>query len=52
MRRHWLGLLFLSGVVLAQPKEYTVKEITDRMQKKYESIQDATARFTQHVRFG
>lgn len=52
MRRYWLGLLFFSGVVVGQPKEYSVKEITDRMQKKYESIQDATARFTQHVRFG
>ncbi|MBF8295596.1 MAG: cell envelope biosis protein LolA [Bacteroidetes bacterium] len=52
MRRYWLGLLFFSGVVVGQPKEYSVKEITDRMQKKYESIQDASARFTQHVRFG
>jgi outer membrane lipoprotein carrier protein len=52
MRRLWFGLLFLSGVVVGQPKEYSVKEITDRMQKKYESIQDASARFTQHVRFG
>lgn len=52
MRRYWLGLLLFSGVVVGQPKEYSVKEITDKMQKKYESIQDATARFTQHVRFG
>lgn len=52
MRRYWLGLLFFSGVVVGQPKEYSVKEITDRMQKKFESIQDASARFTQHVRFG
>jgi outer membrane lipoprotein carrier protein len=52
MRRLWFGLLFFSGVVVGQPKEYSVKEITDRMQKKYESIQDASARFTQHVRFG
>jgi len=52
MRGYWLGLLFFSGIVVGQQKEYSVKEITDRMQKKYESIQDATARFTQHVRFG
>jgi outer membrane lipoprotein carrier protein len=46
-----LCLAFSSSLV-GQPKEYTVKEITDRLQKKYESIQDATARFTQHVKFG
>ena len=53
MRRSLLVLcLAFSGVLVGQPKEYTVKEITDRMQKKYDSIQDATARFTQHVKFG
>jgi outer membrane lipoprotein carrier protein len=40
------------SALLGQPKDYSVKEITDRLQKKYDSIQDATARFTQHVRFG
>src|SRR5512141_3257524 len=44
--------LAFSSALMGQPKEYTVKEITDRLQKKYESIQDATARFTQHVKFG
>lgn len=52
MRRFVLGLLLFSGIALGQQKEYTVKEITDHLQKKYESIQDATARFTQHVKFG
>lgn len=52
MRRYVLGLLLFSGVAIGQQKEYTVKEITDRLQKKFESIQDATARFTQHVKFG
>lgn len=52
MRRYVLGLLLFSGIAVGQQREYTVKQITDRMQKKYESIQDATARFTQHVKFG
>ena len=46
-----VSLLF-SSVLFCQQKELTVKEITDHLQKKYESIQDATARFTQHVKFG
>ncbi len=52
MRRMVVGLILFSAIAFGQHKEYTVKEITDRMQKKYESIQDATARFTQHVKFG
>jgi outer membrane lipoprotein carrier protein len=52
MRRILVGLILFGGIALGQNKEYTVKEITDRMQKKYETIQDATARFTQHVKFG
>jgi outer membrane lipoprotein carrier protein len=52
MRRFVVGLILFSGIAVGQHKEYTVKEITDHMQKKYESIQDATARFTQHVKFG
>ncbi len=53
MRRSWLlVLLASSSLLLGQQKEYSVKEITDRLQKKYDSIQDATARFTQHVKFG
>ena len=44
--------LAFSSALFGQPKEYSVKEITDRLQKKYDSIQDASARFTQHVRFG
>lgn len=53
MRRSLLVLcLAFSSVLVGQPKEYSVKEITDHLQKKYDSIQDATARFTQHVKFG
>ncbi len=44
--------LFVNGVAFGQQKELTVKDVTDRMQKRYESIQDATARFSQHVKFG
>jgi outer membrane lipoprotein carrier protein len=53
MRTLWISLLLL-GVTVApcQEREYSVKEITDRLQKRYDSLQDATARFTQHVKFG
>lgn len=30
----------------------TVQEITEKMQRRYEMIDDATAEFTQHVKFG
>jgi outer membrane lipoprotein carrier protein len=52
MRRFVVGFIVFSGIAFGQHKEYTVKEITDHLQKKYESVQDATARFTQHVKFG
>ena len=53
MRTLWISLLLL-GAMLApgQQREYSVKEITDRLQKRYDSLQDVTARFTQHVKFG
>jgi outer membrane lipoprotein carrier protein len=44
--------LFVFGLTFGQQRELTVKEITDRLQKRYESIEDATARFSQHVKFG
>ena len=52
--RSWLfGMMLLFICIgFGQQKELSVKEITDRLQKRYESIQDATARFTQHVKFG
>jgi len=52
MRRFVVGLIMASSIAYGQHKEYTVKDITDRLEKKYETIQDATARFTQHVKFG
>lgn len=47
-----LFLLLVSGTAFSQQQELSVKEITDRLQKRYDSIQDASARFTQHVKFG
>ena len=44
--------LSFCGLTFGQQKEMTVKDITDKLQKRYESIQDATARFSQHVKFG
>jgi outer membrane lipoprotein carrier protein len=53
MRRLWVILLLMnSALAFGQQHEYTVKEITDKLQKKYDSLQDATAHFTQHVKFG
>jgi outer membrane lipoprotein carrier protein len=36
----------------AQEKQLTVKDVTDRMQGRYEMIDDATAAFTKHVKLG
>ena len=53
MRGFWTLLFMLSSTLaFGQTHEYSVKEITDRLQKKYDSLQDATAHFTQHVKFG
>ncbi|MCX6144011.1 MAG: outer membrane lipoprotein chaperone LolA [Ignavibacteriales bacterium] len=53
MRSSWVILLVLSSTLAySQQREYSVKEITDKLQKKYDSLQDATAHFTQHVKFG
>ena len=47
-----LMLLVLATIVVGQQKEPTVQEITERMQRRQEMIDDATAEFTQHVKFG
>ena len=53
MRSSWITLLLLSSTLaFSQQHEYGVKEITDKIQKKYDSLQDATAHFTQRVKFG
>lgn len=41
-----------TGVLVSQEKELTVKDVTDRIQQRYEMIDDATAEFEQNVKFG
>ncbi|MBI3585901.1 MAG: outer membrane lipoprotein chaperone LolA [Ignavibacteriales bacterium] len=52
MKYFLLSLVCLFTLAFGQQKEWTVKDITEKMQKRYESIEDATARFSQHVKFG
>jgi chaperone LolA len=48
-----LGLTFFGAMeITAQEKELTVKYVTENLQRGYEMIDDATAQFEQHVRFG
>jgi chaperone LolA len=47
----WLLFCCVLGAA-AQEKEITIKQVTDRMQQRYEMIDDATAEFEQHVKFG
>jgi chaperone LolA len=48
-----LGVLFwCAGEAPAQENELTVKQVTDHLQRRYDMIDDATARFEQHVKFG
>ncbi|HXG37652.1 MAG TPA: outer membrane lipoprotein chaperone LolA [Bacteroidota bacterium] len=49
-----LVILLLCGLsaVVGRQKEMTAKEITDRLQKKYDAMQDATVKFRQQVKFG
>ena len=50
---HILGLLFWCVMeITAQEKELTVKYVTENLQHRYEMIDDATAQFEQHIRFG
>ncbi len=37
---------------VGQEKEITAQDVTDRMQKRYDKIENATASFTQKVKFG
>ncbi len=48
------GALFILSffVPAAQLKEITAKDVTDRLQRRYDMIDDATTQFEQHVRFG
>jgi outer membrane lipoprotein carrier protein len=47
-----LLLVWTLSAAFARQQDMTVDEITKKLQQKYETIQDATARFTQHVKFG
>ena len=48
----WSLVVSLSLAVNAQQSDLSVAEVTDHMQRRYEMIDDATAQFTQHVKFG
>jgi chaperone LolA len=53
MKKHMLVMLLSSSFLLhAQEKEWTVKQVTDQIQQRYQMIDDATAQFEQHVKFG
>jgi chaperone LolA len=45
-------VLASSLLVRAQEKEWTVKQVTDQIQQRYQMIDDAAAQFEQHVKFG
>ena len=47
-----LLLVWFTTAALGRQQDLTVKEVTGKLQQKYESIQDATARFTEHVKYG
>jgi chaperone LolA len=42
---------FLMGT-RTQEKDWTVKQVTDQLQHRYEMIDDASVQFEQHVKFG
>jgi outer membrane lipoprotein carrier protein len=52
MRISFVLLIWSVTAAFARQQDLTVNEITGELQQKYETIQDATARFTQHVKFG
>ncbi len=47
------SMLFVAcaAVGVAQQKEVTANDVTGNLQRRYESMQDAVAKFTQHVKF-
>ena len=46
------SVVFLSLTAHGQQPELSVADVTDRIQRRYEMIDDATAQFTQYVKFG
>lgn len=49
-----LIMLLLCGLttVVGRQQDVTAREITERLQKKYDTMQDATVKFRQQVKFG
>lgn len=45
-------LLVGGGGTKAFARQLNVTEVTEKVQRRYEKIEDATAKFTQHVKFG
>jgi outer membrane lipoprotein carrier protein len=52
IRLSFVLLIWSFTAAFARQQDLTVNEVTAKLQQKYETIQDATARFTQHVKFG
>ncbi|HAL55681.1 MAG TPA: outer membrane lipoprotein carrier protein LolA [Bacteroidetes bacterium] len=54
MRTLKFGIWIVGSLVtaLAQEKELEAKDVTEKVRQRYNSIEDATARFTQLVKFG
>ena len=54
MKRELAALVFVLCVMktAAQEKEWTVKQVTEQLQHRYEMIDDAIVQFEQHVKFG
>ena len=50
--QHSIVALALCSPLCAQEAALTVKQVTERLQQRYEMIDDATASFEQHVKFG
>ncbi|MGH2569461.1 MAG: outer membrane lipoprotein chaperone LolA [Bacteroidota bacterium] len=48
---HFLALVLVVVAADGRQQEATVKNITDNVQRRYEAMRDATAKFTQHVKF-
>ncbi len=52
MLRLVIPLIVVLVSVDARQRTLSVQKVTDRMQRRYETMRDATATFTQHVKFG
>jgi chaperone LolA len=45
-------LVFLCVWSVAQDSDFTTKQVSDHIQRRYEMVDDAVAQFEQHVKFG